>query len=270
MRANTTVSGIAVRFKRRVARGIHELQLSRLAEAPSRTPVSAKIGGRTFRYIDGPSFTSAYRAIFLDHIYRFEVPDPSPRIIDCGANVGLAIVYWKSLYPDARITAFEPDGTAFDALEINCSGYRTSVELVRAAVWSAEGEMTFVPDGADAGRLDVAGGAGSTVVATMRLRDRLTGSIDLLKLDIEGAETAVLEDCSDRLGNVRRIFVEYHGFADRPQDLDVLLRLLSGAGFRWHIKPEFVSPAPFLDLKTDRGMDQRLNIFAVRGPSSRV
>jgi FkbM family methyltransferase len=221
------------------------------------------VAGKSLMFIDGPSFVSAYRAIFDRHIYRFESIGLAPRILDCGANVGLGIVYWKGLHPECRVTAFEPDDGAFEALTANCAGYQ-GVEFVKAAVWVAEGAEGFVPDGADSGRLSVGSELPTTIVPTVRLRDHLADRVDLLKLDIEGAEVTVLEDCSDRLDAVELLFVEYHGFADRQQDLDVLLRILTESDFRWHIHSEYAAPTPFLATPVDGGMDQRLNIFASR------
>lgn len=247
----------------RIARARRGRELRRIAALPSRVAGVTSITGQLIRFIDGPSFTSGYRAIFEGHIYRFVSSAQSPAIIDCGANIGLAIVYWKALFPDCKVVAFEPDESAFVALQSNVMGYG-DVELIRAAVWTSDGEKDFLPDGADAGRLQDGRGEAERIVRTVRLRDHLTDRVDLLKLDIEGAEVAVLEDCADRLEDVQNLFVEYHGFVDRPQDLDVVLKILSDRGFRWHIQPEYVSPTPLLATPVDRGMDQRLNIFAFR------
>ena len=46
---------------------------------------------------------------------------PTPRILDCGANIGLATLYFKLLYPGACITCFEPGAEAFRVLEANIS-----------------------------------------------------------------------------------------------------------------------------------------------------
>jgi hypothetical protein len=63
------------------------------------------------------------------------------------------------------------------------------------------------------------------------LRDLLDSPVDFLKIDIEGAEYAVLKDCRDRLQNVRNLFVEYHAAPDEPQRLNEMLSWFSEAGF---------------------------------------
>ncbi|MBK9174775.1 MAG: FkbM family methyltransferase, partial [Flavobacteriales bacterium] len=74
-------------------------------------------------------------------------------------------------------------------------------------------------------------------VPSVKLRDVLisNGTVDLLKVDIEGAETEVLLDCGDALGGVQRLYVEYHSFRNRPQRLHELLALLAAQGFRYYL-----------------------------------
>ena len=88
---------------------------------------------------------------------------------------------------------------------------------------------------------------------------------DFLKIDIEGAETVVIEDCADLLINVNNLFVEYHSFDGKEQKLDILLSILKKSGFRYYIY-NFgnLSHHPFEEKKTYLGMDMQLNIYACR------
>ena len=101
-------------------------------------------------------------------------------------------------------------------------------------------------------------------VPSIRLRDLLEQPIDFLKLDIEGAEFDVLQDCQDRLQNIETLFVEYHSHINEPQQLQNVLTLLHEAGFRYQLHEVFTSPNPFLERQTLLGMDLQLNIFAYR------
>ena len=206
-----------------------------------------------------------YTEIFEREIYRFRSKTEQPYIIDCGANIGLSVSYFKQHYPQARILAFEADETIFGVLSRNVArlGYQ-NVELVCRAVWNSETSLNFMNEGADGGRLSGPSDAKDNVVKTIRLRDYLQGPVDFLKLDIEGAETDVLEDCADVLGNVDCMFVEYHSFAERPQTLHKLTSILAAAGYRLHIHPENASPQPFLSREVYGGMDLQLNVFAFR------
>ena len=99
----------------------------------------------------------------------------------------------------------------------------------------------------------------------MRLRSYLEGQeIDLLKLDIECAESEVLVDCRDQLSNVARVFVEWHSFAERQQTVSLIVETLTSAGFRLHFQPGYHATQPFVDRASSYGMDNRVNIFAYR------
>ena len=224
--------------------------------------------GKPLQLVDAASFLSAYNAIFEREIYRFVSTCNIPTILDCGANTGLAIIYWKKLYPNARITAFEPDPKVFGALRLNCEQWQlTDVELVNKAVWNSKDIVRFKSDCADAGRvvgMKERNFENIIKVPTVPLKDYLKCPIELLKLDIEGAEIAVLQDCSDNLRQINHLFVEFHSFIDKKQHLDAILKILLDADFRIHIQPELVSPLPFVKRLNSLGMDQRLNIFAYR------
>ena len=60
--------------------------------------------GREFRIPDSVSFYASFREIFLGEIYKFESSNRKPIILDCGSNCGTSIVYYKSLYPEAKIS----------------------------------------------------------------------------------------------------------------------------------------------------------------------
>jgi FkbM family methyltransferase len=217
--------------------------------------------------VDAASLLSAYEAIFREEIYAFDAEISSPRIIDGGANIGLATLYWKRHFPEAEIIAFEPDPQVFRALSNNIKAHNCSeVTLIQKGLWSEEGECTFQSDGADSGRIDGEPGQEETVhrIPVTRLTPYLEAPTDLLKLDIEGAEVEVLLDTEETLANVERVFVEYHSYVDKRQRLAELIGVLERSGFRVHIQPELVANQPFIDQLESYGMDHRLNIFAYR------
>ncbi len=240
-------------------------ELARLRRLPRYHPAVTSILGAALEIVDGASFVHMYQEIIDQEIYRFRARTDAPLIIDGGANIGLSVLYFKRIYPLSRILAFEPDDRIFRVLQGNIarSGL-AGVELVHRALWRAETTLPFASDGADAGRIVQAGDQATQDVQTARLRGYLGGQVDLLKLDVEGAETEVLEDCADLLGNVENLFVEYHSLAERPQTLHLLLAVLAQAGFRLHLHPVGVSPKPFLSRNVQLGMDMQLNIFAFR------
>lgn len=232
-------------------------------------PGRATLDGVEWSFPDAPSFAHAYEQIFLRGIYDLGEAGAAPRIVDCGANIGLATLYWKKKYPAAEVVAVEADPAIHRYLEENLK--RAGVSGVRAlnqAVWHSPGELLFAPQGADGGSLVSAGAgpaAGVIRVPAVPLRDLLgEGTVDLLKVDIEGAECEVLAGQEAALAKVRRIFVEYHSYAGKAQRLDELLGTFRRAGFRVQIHPELISPRPFVSRHDEDGMDHRLNVYAWR------
>jgi FkbM family methyltransferase len=193
------------------------------------------VGGCVIRHHDRASFVVAYKDIFRQRIYHFESSSPEPFIIDGGACIGLASLYFKRAYPNARVLAFEPDAALCELFRKNMSanGVR-GVELVRAALSDESGEAGFVSDGADGGRIITAPDV-VTRVSCVALSDYLRAPVDFLKLNIEGQESRVLREleASGKLALVREMVVEYHGRPDDAQSLGELLSLLERNGYRY-------------------------------------
>jgi FkbM family methyltransferase len=266
-------SKIPSRIKRQVRRVIdpefraRQNEINRLQKLPRRTKTTTSLLGNVTHVVDTASFLSAYRAIFEEEIYTFQPERNPPRILDGGANIGLASLYWKQEIPGAHVTAFEPDPEIFEVLQRNVKEHDyDDVKLVPKGLWWEEGNLEFQPDGADAGHVASVsdGEATEDVVPVTRLVPYLDERVDMLKLDIEGAETEVLLDAADHLGSVRNLFVEYHSYVGKEQRFDEILRVLRQAGFRIHIQPELVADQPFVQRLDSYGMDHRLNIFAYR------
>jgi FkbM family methyltransferase len=146
-------------------------------------------------------------------------------------------LYLKRQYPAAKITAFEADPQIAATLSRNIeANVLSQVDVIAAAVWDAAGETTFVAEGADSGGVasDYRGPAERRItVPTVRLRDILAReeSVDLLKLDVEGAEHRILADCEPELQRVRAIAVELHDFDIGSRKTPATLELLTRAGF---------------------------------------
>jgi FkbM family methyltransferase len=233
-------------------------------------PTVTTILGWPFHINEGRDFVGLYQAYFRDQVYRFSACPDRPLIIDCGAHIGVSVACWKTLYPHARVVAFEADPINFDLLQRNC-GHLKDVELVRAAVWDREGLVLFAAKGGEMGHLADFAHADSGVVKrvpAVRLGKFLDGHVDLLKMDIEGAEIDVLKDCAGQLDDVDRIFLEYHSFIGRDQMLAQTIGILEAAGFRLHSHVGLPSPRPFDELLVFNEKDLRLEIFAYRQGAS--
>lgn len=218
----------------------------------------------TIEVPDALSFIYQYKEIYLDESYRFELTKKNPVIYDCGANVGISCLYFKSLFPECSLYAFEADPKIFEYLSKNILNNlpSTNVKLTNKAIWVNDDGVSFSGNGADGGAI-TEGGSNVVNVPSVRLRDLLAGEkhIDLLKLDIEGAETAVLKDCDGKLEHVDRIFFEYHSYRNQSQQLNQLLEVMTRNGFRYFIQSVQSVKSPFLPQAQDDAMDLQLNVY---------
>lgn len=208
----------------------------------------------------------SYRQLVRDEVYRFRADNERPYIIDCGANIGLSTLYFKWLYPQARVVAFEPDGDNVALLQKNIASYgMKDVSVRQEAVWTHDGHISFQSDGTQASKI-LTDGTGSITIPCVKLSSLLGEKVDMLKMDIEGAEYEVLKECKDLLENVRHLFVEYHGEIPESNRLTEILEILNGAGFHYYIQKELDNvPHPLLPEKQFKGFDQQLNIYAHKG-----
>jgi FkbM family methyltransferase len=238
--------------------------LRKAHKIPRFTASTIPVLGKDFHIADSASFSSAYQEIFLRNIYRFKSAKTNPTILDCGANVGVSVLYFKTLFPEARITAFEPDPNIASILKKNISSYSlTNVEVIEKAISDKEGTINFQSDGADGGHISNSSNGAS--VSTVRLGSYLNQDIDFLKIDIEGAEDVVIPDIAAQISRVKNIFIEYHSSHIEPQSLHKILQVLNTAGFRYHIQHVgVISEAPFFKIKVKQGFDNQLNIYAFR------
>lgn len=243
-------------------------ELQRLSELPRRVLTKTSIFGREILTVDAGSALQVYDYFFKKRSCDFVTSLKKPRIIDCGANVGATVIYWKNLYPDSEIIAFEPDPEIFELLVANCKDL-SSVTLIQAGLWIVDGEIEFLANGIDGGHIakfadEVTEEKVRTTVHVKRLRDYLHEPCSMLKIDIEGAETDVLEDCADLLHNVENIFVEHHSFIDQPQRLSDFFAILENAGFRIHLQGEDPAVQPLIHRPVYNAKDLRLDVFAFR------
>lgn len=241
-------------------------ELAHLHKIPRYQSADTRIFGQPIRVVDSMTFIGGYREIFDGGIYGFKAKTDSPRIIDCGANIGLSVIYFKKLYPKSWLTAFEPDPTIFATLAHNVAQLGlTGVELEQKAVWINRSGVRFQVEGGFSGRIPMPGDESRLIsVESIRLRDYLNEKVHFLKVDIEGVETEVLRDCKDLLSNVEYLFVEYHSHVSQKQTLHEVLAIFADAGFRYHVTEAFTRRQPFLDKNDLLGMDLQLNIFGYR------
>jgi FkbM family methyltransferase len=230
------------------------------------TNMMVKFNGYRITIVDSLSFVWQYKDIFTEEIYRFDSENSfTPVIYDCGANVGTSCLFFKMLYPKSLIKAFDPKIAAIlkDNMAVN---HISDVEVINKAVWVDNKGIELSTDGADGA--SVFGQGDKIRIESVRLKEYLEKEevIHMLKMDIEGAETAVIADCQDSLQKVRNFFIEYHSFCDQKQGLTDILAVLTRNRFRYHIQPVETRKHPFVNRtgRNNAQMDMQLNIFAYK------
>jgi FkbM family methyltransferase len=175
--------------------------------------------------------------VFVDQVYR-QVVEQLPNcstVVDLGANIGMASLYFAWHYPHAKIVAVEPHPETCNILRKNVDAliksHRCAIE--HAAIWSSDRNLLYSE--LDSGYSVVAirdpedeanGASGAVTGITMpRLMERYTlSSIDLLKIDIEGSETELFRGDTSWLDFVNAIAIEFHGNSRAESGFDGLMR----------------------------------------------
>jgi FkbM family methyltransferase len=190
----------------RYGSGVHESVRFALRELAGRGQVASyrirTSGQRCFVRHDGHDAWVLHE-IFGKRAYAFPPQvagvlgraDGGPRVVDVGGYLGLFGLYALSCFPTARITSFEPDPENAALLErtVRANGLGSRWEVVRAAASTSPGRVGFVAGLGERSHLAAAGNPDAMTVNAIDLFDRLDG-VDLLKIDIEGGEWAILAD----------------------------------------------------------------------------
>ncbi|EOR93982.1 methyltransferase FkbM family [Arcticibacter svalbardensis MN12-7] len=222
---------------------------------------------KPFKFHDGLSFVATYKELFETGIYKFNPSETARTILDCGANMGLSVLYFALNYKEHQIIAFEPEEHIFNILQENVETFKLeNVKLFKKAVWDKVGNLSFYTDGGMGGRvLNAYANQQPKSIEAVPLKDFLTDDVDLLKIDIEGAEDLVLRSCKGLLKQANHIFFEYHNHIGSKQTLHELLLLMQDEGFHYYIKESAVLNSPFTDkILICEAFDMAINVFCYK------
>jgi FkbM family methyltransferase len=222
----------------------------RLSEIKFKLLNQHQLDGFKIAYDKVSDVLGLYDEIFCYKCYDFKTTEHMPLIIDAGANIGMATLRFKKMYPHARIIAFEPQPTVYKFLTQNIvtNGLDKSVYLVNMALSDYDGKVSFnttingVTD-CCASLADTPGGNNKIIVQVTRLPKYINSTVSLLKLDIEGSEYHVLRDleASGKLKFVERIILEYHPVRDdknkRNGYYKPIIDILDRNGFYYDVRP---------------------------------
>lgn len=211
-----------------------------------------KVMGYRVAHLNLKTLSQLFDEIFVVGVYSFRTANPAPVIIDCGSNIGMSILFFKRLCPAAKIVGFEPDRDTFAKLAENVRmNSLTDVTIHNCAVSDRDGTITFYTDPDAGGSLvtnileERSSGRKQTVEAA-RLSTFINGEIDLLKLDVEGAENLVLPElaAANKLRHVGEMFIEYHHhhLAADDDSFAKILQILEDNGFGYQLYSNYCVP----------------------------
>ncbi len=171
--------------------------------------IGSKIKNLYFRLADITTFFE----VFYDKVYKVEIMEPKT-IVDLGSHIGLTTLYFQSIWPEATFYCVEPSPKNFKILEMNVN----SANLFPIAIAAKNGVLNFDENGlgsnnklSENGNIQVKGKTFDLFCVDNNLK-----KIDVLKIDIEGAEDFLLQSINSWKHIVSFIIIEPHnGNADR-------------------------------------------------------
>ncbi len=161
------------------------------------------------------SDVSTFEQVFVNHLYDLAIDEQPKLIIDGGANVGYTTIYFANRWPRARIFAVEPEASNYAVLRKNVAGY-PNVTAVQAALWSKQTNLEIQNPGDDnwsfrVGPSEARTNSSCEAITVQELIERAGGDrVDILKLDIEGAEKEVFSSDYSWLKQVQAMVLELH------------------------------------------------------------
>jgi FkbM family methyltransferase len=157
----------------------------------------------------------------LKHEYDCQLRRSPQVIIDAGANIGLASIYFATRFPEARIIAIEPEEGNLEVLRLNTREY-PNVTVFPGALWGRDeqlhvvdnsyGNWGFMTSSVGDPHSKAASIAHETCGITVPSLLKKYGiqRVDIFKIDIEGAEKELFEDCAAWIEQVDALIVELH------------------------------------------------------------
>ena len=160
---------------------------------------------------------SVFYNIFVNKEYDIQINNEVSTIIDLGANIGMAAIFFKNRFQNCKIICVEQEKENFAILQKNTNKYN-DMFLINSAIWS-EGAELFLNSSKTDGEWGFMASSNSTdstqsiksVTLNQIVDEYEISSIDILKIDIEGSENELFEkNFQDWLSITKTIIIELH------------------------------------------------------------
>lgn len=190
-------------------------------------------------YIRTGSFDAEiFTQMFIYQQYDFNAEGRINTIIDLGANNGMSAIFFSKKYPDAIVYALEPDNSNFEILLKNTAHLKNVVPL-KLAIWKKDGWVSL--DSGDSWTVKVDMENGKNIVESITMDTLISRynikQIDLLKVDIEGAEKELFENSFSFLSNTKNLAIELHDWL-RPGTAKSFFLALTGYTYQYSTRGE--------------------------------
>ena len=190
--------------------------------------------GKQVQFADPGTLEYVFREVFIEECYS-GCPFTPSTILDCGSNIGMSILYFKSCWPDAKITGVEASPSTFALLQKNVGGLADVTLINKAAGDKDEIVVFYTIPGLGVSSTNPSRGVGEEIrVQAAPLSRFIHGPLDLLKIDIEGSEIAAFAEleASGKMPFIRFMFIEYHHhLSGEHHALSCFLNRLERCGF---------------------------------------
>jgi FkbM family methyltransferase len=205
---------------------------------PEKLLVNGKRKQLRFHNANSNEFRYEFTEICLNDCYHLR--DLKKRIknvntiLDIGANQGLFILAARQIFPKASIAGYEPNPELKELLSFN--GHSLDAVVYFEAVTRQPGLVTLEFGHSDLHTKTLISDTGEIIATPLsKAIERAGGSIDILKMDCEGAEWLLLEDV-DSWKKVKSVTMEYHLWAKQGSTFDEVVNTLNKLGFEVLIK----------------------------------
>jgi FkbM family methyltransferase len=195
---------------------IRSIAFHKIGSSEKSSIKTGHILGYKISFSSYPQILHLIEEIFISQLYKYE-PSSEPFIIDCGSNIGLAILYFKKVNLFCRIIGFEPDPEAFKLLQENIhKNQLTTVTLYNVALSDKE-EKTLLHKNSTSGLLTMSlipskDKTDKETVDAKKISDYIDETIDLIKMDVEGSEIKIIDDIlrNGKSHLIKKMIIEYH------------------------------------------------------------
>lgn len=181
----------------------------------------------------GTSDWNAFKQVFVWKEYAYPIPFTPATMLDAGSNVGYAALWFTRKFPNAKIISLEPETSNFEMLQKNTKPY-ANIQPLKAGLWGRTCFLKIIPtDWGNWGfRTEEVENETADCIRAFSVSEimRMNNwqSIDLLKMDIEGAESNVFAADADQwLPKVKMIFLELHDNVNKDCSKNVFRALLN-------------------------------------------